>query len=52
MQLVERVQREIRVDRARAVPYQQREMVDFASIPGLHNQPDARPSPLSNQVVM
>ena len=52
LELVERVQSEIRVNGTCAIAYQQREVVHLSGIAGLHDQADLRPSPLPHQVVV
>ncbi len=51
-QLVERLEHQVRVDRARAVADQRREVVHLARLAGLDDDPGPQPRPLEHQVVV
>ena len=51
-QVADRVEREVRVDRTRAVAEQQREVVHLARLAGLDDEPDARARLLAHEVVV
>ena len=50
--VVERLEREIRIDRARAVADEQREMMHFARFAGFQHQADPRARAFANQMMM
>ena len=50
--VVERLERQIRIDRAAAVSDQQREMMHLARLARFEHQADARPRALANEMVM
>ncbi len=50
--VVDRVEREVRVDRRRPVPDEQRHVVHLAGVAGLDDQPDLGPRLLAHQVVV
>jgi hypothetical protein len=51
-QLLHRLHRQVRVDRAGAVADQQRGVVHLAAVAGLHHQADLGAQPLPDQVVV